>query len=131
MTDRTTLEQFKPVAILRSEELETDIVTDPATGELLTTLGTGSVRRWDGSIWKSFESNNNLSASLRPFDRWVFSINKDGTASIWENATGTYWGEMVFLQEGGWIIQRKDGKVLSAPGIEVRKYLKLVPIKRN
>ncbi|MCX7788219.1 MAG: WD40 repeat domain-containing protein, partial [Spirochaetes bacterium] len=49
MTDRTTLEQFKPVAILRSEELETDIVTDPATGELLTTLGTGSVRRWDGS----------------------------------------------------------------------------------
>ncbi len=131
MTDRNTLEQFKPIAILRSEELEADMATDPVTGELLTTLGTGSIRRWDGSVWKSFESNNNLATSIRTFERWVFGINKDGTASIWESATGTYWGELVFLQEGGWIILRKDGKFLAAPGTETRKYLKIFPVKRN
>ncbi len=127
LTERNTLEQFKPIAILRSEELEADMGTDPATGELLTTLGTGAIRRWDGSIWKSFESNNNLATTIRTCDRWVFGINKDGTASVWESATGTYWGEIVFLQEGGWIILKKDGKFVSAPGMDVKKVLRYVP----
>lgn len=131
LSDRNSLEQFKPIAILRSEDLEADIAFDYSTGELLTTLGTGSIRRWDGSLWKSFEPHNSLASSIRTYDHWVFCINKDGTASIWDGRTGAYWGDVVLLQEGGWMVLRKDGKVTGSPEVNTRKFLKVFSKKKN
>lgn len=125
LSDRNSLEQFKPIAILRSEDLEADITLDYSTGELLTTLGTGSIRRWDGTLWESFQPHNNLASSIRTHDRWVFCINKDGTASIWDGRTGAYWGDVILLQEGGWIVLRKDRIVAASPEVDTRKFVKV------
>ena len=131
LSDRNSLEQFKPIAILRSEDLEADITFDYNTGELLTTLGTGSIRRWDGSLWKSLEPHNSLASSIRTYDHFIFCINKDGTASIWDGRTGAYWGDIVLFQEGGWIVLRKDGKVIGSPEVDTRKFLKVFSKKKN
>ena len=131
LSNRNSLEQFKPIAILRSEDLEADITFDYNTGELLTTLGTGSIRRWDGSLWELFEPHNNLASSIRTYDHFIFCINKDGTASIWDSRTGAYWGDVVLLQEGGWIALRRDGKVTASPEVDTNKFLTVFSQRKN
>jgi hypothetical protein len=89
--DLENLEDFRPLAVLRSEDLEADLALDPHTGELLTTLGTGSIRSWDETRWQTFQQNNNLASILRPFGDWVLAVNKDGSASIWNERGRSIW----------------------------------------
>ncbi|GAB4366957.1 MAG: hypothetical protein Kow009_03800 [Spirochaetales bacterium] len=124
VSEEDTLEHWRPIAVLRSEDLEVDLGFDPISGDLLTTLGNGLIRRWDGAYWESFQSNNNLASSIHTHGRWIFSINKDGTASLWDSRSGSWYGEILFLQEGGWIIIDKEGNILPSQGVDPGKYFK-------
>jgi WD40 repeat protein len=122
--DLENLEDFRPLAVLRSEDLEADLALDPHTGELLTTLGTGSIRSWDGTRWQTFQQNNNLASILRPFGDWVLAVNKDGSASIWERKGKEYLGDLICLSMGGWVILARDGTYWTSPGVRGADILK-------
>ncbi|MFQ3619391.1 MAG: hypothetical protein SNJ78_00460 [Spirochaetales bacterium] len=119
VADAEELEQSRPIAVLRTEDLEADIALDPVSSELVTTLSSGTVRKWDGSFWKSFNPHNNRASTLHTFDKWVFAINKDGTSSLWEAESGIYQGDLVFLQDGGWIILGRTGVITADPSASV------------
>lgn len=122
--DLENLEDFRPLAVLRSEDLEADLALDPHTSELLTTLGTGSIRSWDGTRWQTFQQNNNLASILRPFEDWVLAVNKDGSASIWKRKGGVYLGDLICLSMGGWVILARDGTYWTSPGVRGADILK-------
>jgi hypothetical protein len=78
-----------------------------------TTLGGASIRRWSGSRWSDFESNNCLPAAIRDYGKLLFALNTDGSVSAWEKSTRKLIGTVCIGKDGTWIARDAAGTIFT------------------
>ncbi|MDR1317556.1 MAG: hypothetical protein LBK13_11860 [Spirochaetales bacterium] len=78
-----------------------------------TTQGGVSIRKWSGSRWSDFESNNCLPAAIHDYGKLLFAINTDGSVSAWEKSTGKLIGTVCLGKDGNWIARDAAGTVFT------------------
>jgi WD40 repeat protein len=96
------------------DDIDADILVDTKNSFLYSSLGSGTVRAWNGNRWTAFEGNNNLPGTLHEYGREIYTINKDGTVSVWEKSSRKHLGDLIILQDGNWLIITSGGYYLSS-----------------
>ncbi|MCL1818888.1 MAG: hypothetical protein FWG35_08140, partial [Spirochaetaceae bacterium] len=87
---------------------------DPRETAVYTTLGSTVIRKWAGSRWVNFQSNNSLVTAMRDYGKLLFGINADGSVSAWEKQTGRLVGTFCILKDGRWMAVSSSGAALTS-----------------
>ncbi len=119
------LETFSVLTSVDSIDLEADVHVD-GNSTAYTNIGGGPILAWNGTSWTRFEPNGNRPLRLSSSGDKLYAVNRDGTVTIWDKATGRVVFDLCVFKDGNWIAYTPAGNFLSsADEINLPRYLAL------
>lgn len=91
---------------------DADIIIDNTTGYLYTTVGFTSPVQIKQSTKKTFEASGHIPRKLAVFNKILYSINSDGSISMWNTTTGNHLYDVYIFSDGSWLIEGKNGELI-------------------
>jgi len=104
LTRRTT------VLSLPGEYLEGNLVLDPESGALYTSIGRSGITRITGDEIEVYGGTTHASQRLESSGGFLWSINRDGSATLWEPGSNEATGDLYFFKDGGWALITAAGR---------------------
>ncbi|MEM5948188.1 hypothetical protein WKV44_06505 [Spirochaetia bacterium 38H-sp] len=89
-----------------------DIIIDKDTGYIYTTVGFSSPVKIGQSEKKTFEATGHIPRKLSTFKNILYSINSDGSISMWDTITGKHIYDVYIFADGNWIIEGRNGELI-------------------
>jgi WD40 repeat protein len=114
--DFSRLDSAKIIDSSDFTDIDADILVDSKGSPVYSSLGSGTVRKWDGNLWTPLMGNNNLPGTLHEYEGKIYSINKDGSVSVWDKSTGRLLGDLILLRDGSWLVFTSTGYYMSSAG---------------
>lgn len=102
---------------------EGDITFEPDTGSLYTTAGYTTPLLLSGSRRLLFEATSHLPRRLFLSRGILYAVNRDGSVSIWDANTRSHLYDVVLFADGEWLIEGRDGLLLSSSERVQERYL--------
>ncbi|MBN1686744.1 MAG: hypothetical protein JW852_08825 [Spirochaetales bacterium] len=81
---------------------------------VLTTAGVNRVLYTGQDRVMPVDGNDNIPAKVEIIDNWIISLNRDGSLSVWERATGKLALNFYIFENMNWVAVTRDGRVISS-----------------
>ncbi|GAB6091360.1 hypothetical protein [Spirochaeta dissipatitropha] len=108
------LSRTRSIKVHPGEDLTADIFIDESRNRVYTTLGGENLSYWNGSRMINMQQSGNVPRKVSGNSDFVWTININGTASLWQASNGTYLGDIALLTDGSWVfISTMDGFIAS------------------
>lgn len=91
------------------EFLDGSIAVDPQTGALYTSVGQAGITRVTGRRNETYGEATLAARRLEAAGGFVWSLNRDGSVSMWNPEDGERVGDLFFFEDGGWALVTRDG----------------------
>ncbi len=122
----TNFENRRTITTFDGEDLDARLSLDPSTGRLFSSLGMEGVSVWDGRRLTRISSVSHVPRALYVANRHLFSINRDGTMSVWDLRSGDPLLTFYLFRDGNWVAVTTDGYYFAShPRAE--QHLSLIP----
>ncbi|TVR01999.1 MAG: hypothetical protein EA403_09525 [Spirochaetaceae bacterium] len=102
-------ENRRTISTYDGEDLDARLSLDPATGRLFSSLGMEGVSVWDGRRLTRISAVAHVPRALYVANRHLFSINRDGTMSVWDLRSGDPLLTFYLFRDGNWVAVTTDG----------------------
>ncbi|MFP3958979.1 MAG: WD40 repeat domain-containing protein [Spirochaetaceae bacterium] len=120
---RTIVTQFSgladlmhPTTIYRTdgEYLDSSLALDPASGALYTSAGPSGITRIDGEENPLFGEEVHATQRLQSAGGIIWSVNRNGSVSLWDPETGERTGDLYFFEDEGWALLTAEGRYFAS-----------------
>ncbi|MFW6223392.1 MAG: hypothetical protein ACOC4A_00745, partial [Spirochaetota bacterium] len=95
---------------VRGEYLDGNLALDPESGSLYTSIGRSGITRVTGEENEVHGGTTHAARRLESSGGYLWSLNRDGSASLWEPESGERTGDLYFFRDGGWALLTTDGR---------------------
>lgn len=95
---------------LRGEYLDGNLALDPESGSLYTSIGRSGITRVTGRRNETYGSAVHASRRLESSGGFLWSLNRDGSVSLWEPESGDRVGDVYVFEDGGWALVTTAGR---------------------
>jgi hypothetical protein len=129
--DGPGLERVTVLDSVAEEDLNVSVALDPGTHRLYATLGLDRLVAGDGAGVQLFHVENTAPRRLAARSGMVFALNKAGTVSVLDGASGAQLAEIYLFADGEWSVLFRDGRYAASPGgdVHVRVFVDGAPVK--
>ncbi len=120
---RTTITRYAGSADLSRPEVLLDVPGEYLDGNMAiapggeavyTSVGNVGITRVTEDGSERFGSSTHAVEYLQNLGGRLWSINRDGSASVWDPETGELIGDLYFFEDGGWALLTGDGNFFSS-----------------
>lgn len=95
---------------LRGEYLDGNLAFHPESGSLYTSIGRSGITRVTGRRTETYGSAVHASRHLETSGGFLWSVNRDGSVSLWEPDSGERIGDVYVFEDGGWALLTTAGR---------------------
>ncbi|MFW5685768.1 MAG: WD40 repeat domain-containing protein [Spirochaetota bacterium] len=123
---------FSRTSTLRSrtgEYTTGDLLWDPETESLLSSMGNDAIRRYSGRREEVFPRTERLHRTLAVGGPFVAARNADGTVTLWDREGGEHVAE-IYVVGTDWIASAPNGRYLTS-STAAERYLTFIPAART
>ncbi len=114
----TSLEITQTLLTYPGEDAAASFIVDKKHSRVFTSLGFGGINMLSWNGFTSLESSTHIPRKLHLYKDILFSVNSDSTITLWDTKKGTLMMDIYLLENGGWAVICKNGKVFSSPNAQ-------------
>jgi len=100
------------------EDIGADLVIDPETGTLFTSLGYRGVRALSWSGFSSLAPSDHIPRQLAQSGPWLFGLNTDKSITVWDTRSGERIMDLFIFDDLEWVALFADGEYYCSPNGE-------------
>jgi len=123
------LESKRLILGVDGEDLNANIAVDSADDLVYTTLGSSGVYVWDGRQLRTLADINHIPHYVYSHNQLVFTLNMDGTLSVWSKETREHLMDVYVFRDGSWAAITASGQFYASSN-EAERHLTYFPQRR-
>lgn len=95
---------------LPGEYLDGNLAIDPESGAVYTSIGRSGITRVTDEEDEVYGGTTHAAQRLESSGGYLWSLNRDGSATLWEPESGERTGDLYFFKDGGWALITAAGR---------------------
>jgi WD40 repeat protein len=98
-----TYDELRKITSFNAADLSGDIIVDNRSSALFISAGYNGIKKWDGKTIINFETTDHIPRKLYLDTNYLYSLNRDGSVSIWFKGTGAHLLDFYIFKDHGWL----------------------------
>ena len=111
-------EREKVLFSFPEEDFSASIIIEPEGKLVYTSLGYNLIKVWNGKKLNYFEKSSNIPRELYVADKFLISLNKDLSLTIWNRFRKKKIYDLYFFDNFVWVAEFPDGNYITSEGAE-------------